>query len=181
MKKSQQLVIFIIAIVVVAIGAAAAAIFLTKSNAPVSKVQSNPTPSQTTSSQQAATSKTVNDATKLAYDGNLQAGVQKLSDAIKGTTDTQQQFIYYSQLATLLLNANQLPAALDAAKKAYSLNAVSDSAALVGQIAQQMGDTATAVEYYKDAISHIDPNDNPYAKTDKDYYQGIIDGLQGKK
>jgi hypothetical protein len=41
-----------------------------------------------------------------------------------------------------------------------------------------MNDTATAVEYYKNALDHVDQTD-PYAKSDTTYYQDKLKTLQG--
>jgi len=181
MKKSRRLIIFAIIIVVVIVLAAGAAILwsnyqISKSNSQKNGNGSNS--SQSTTTPQQAAQQTTDAADKLAYEGNVQGGVQKLNDAIKGTTNTQEQFLYYSDLATLLLNNNQLPDALAAAKSAYELNKVSGSAALVGQIANQMGDKTTAATYYQYAIDHIDPTDT-YGASDKADYQSILNSLRG--
>ncbi|HSW78381.1 MAG TPA: hypothetical protein VLG36_06335 [Candidatus Chromulinivoraceae bacterium] len=181
MKKSRRLIIFAIIIVVVIALAAGAAILwsnyqISKSNSQKNGNGSNS--SQSTTTPQQVAQQTTDAADKLAYEGNVQSGVQKLNDAIKGATNTQEQFLYYSDLATLLLNNNQLPDALAAAKSAYELNKVSGSAALVGQIANQMGDKVTAATYYQYAIDHIDPTDT-YGASDKADYQSILNSLKG--
>lgn len=180
MKNPRRLIIFAIIIVVVIALASGAAILWSNYQASKSNSSNNNggNSSQTTSTPQQVAQQTTDAADKLAYDGNVQGGVQKLNDAIKGTTNTQEQFLYYSSLATLLLNNNQLPDALAAAKSAYELNKVPGSAALVGQIAAQMGDKTTAITYYQYAIDHIDPSD-PYAKSDKADYQNTINSLKG--
>ena len=122
--------------------------------------------------------KTADNADKLAYDGNVQGGINELNNAIKNTTDKNELFTYYSRKATLLLNNNMLSDALVAAKQAYQIDQMSESASLVAQIAEQMGDKATAIEYYQNAIDHIDPTD-VYAKSDKDYYTTKIAQLKG--
>jgi tetratricopeptide (TPR) repeat protein len=184
MKKPRNLIIVAGIIAIVVIGGSIATILWSNyqvlhSNTNGSSTNSSSNQSSV-SSPQAIAQKTANDAEQLVYDGNLQGGVQKLNDAIKNTTDTSQQFVYYSQLATLLLNNNQLPDALTAAKKAYEFQQSSDSAALVGQIAEQIGDKQTAIQYYTYALDHIDSKDM-YAQSDKTYYQGIIANLQGGK
>jgi predicted negative regulator of RcsB-dependent stress response len=180
MKKSRRLIIFASIIVVVIVLAVGAALIWSSYQASKSNGQNNTgnNSGQSTTTPQQVAQTTTDAADKLAYEGNVSGGVQKLNDAIKGTTNTQEQFLYYSSLATLLLNNNQLPDALAAAKSAYELNKVSGSAALVGQIAAQMGDKTTAATYYQYAIDHIDPND-PYAKTDQADYQATINSLKG--
>lgn len=183
MNKPRQLIIFAIVIVVLIGVSAGAAIWW--SNYQVAKTNDSskngdggnngPSGFQTPSAE-----KTADSADQLAYEGDVQGGVQKLDDAIKNTTDNQELFTFYSRKATLLLNNNQLSDALEAAKKAYDLIPGSEAGALVGQIAQQMGNKTTAVDYYQKAIEHIDPTD-PYAKSDKTYYQSIITDIQGGK
>lgn len=183
MNKPRNLIIIAIVLVVLIAGGSLAAIIWSNyqashtNNANGSTTNANNAQATTP---QAAAQATADNAEKLSANGNLQAGVAELNTAIKNTTDTSQQYIYYSQLATILLNNNELASALDAGKKAYSLNQTSGSAALVGQIAVQMGDKQTAIEYYTNAINHIDQSDM-YAQEDKAYYQGIITNLQGGK
>lgn len=184
MKKPRNLIIIAIIVVVVIVGGSIAFLLWsryqvartgtggsTSSNSSTSGSSNVPTP-------QTVARQTANDAEKLVYESGLQAGVQKLNTAIQNTTDTSQQFIYYEQLATILFNNNQLPDAITAAKKAYDLNQTSDSAAFVGQIAQQMGDKQTALQYYQYAVNRID-NSDIYGQSDKTYYQSIITSLQG--
>lgn len=183
MKKPRNLIIIAIILVVLIGGGVAAAIVWSHYQAPRGTTNGSGSNTNSSSGSNASTPKavaqqTANDAETLVYDGNLQAGVQKLNNAIQNTNDTSQQFIYYQQLATILFNNNQLADALTAAKKAYDLNQTSDSAAFVGQIAQQMGDKQTALQYYQYAVNRIDKNDI-YAKSDTTYYQGIIASLQG--
>jgi tetratricopeptide (TPR) repeat protein len=181
MSKKRQLIIFAIVIVVLIGVSAGAAVWW--SNYQVSKTNqssggSNNTGSTGGSLQPTPAEKTADDADQLAYEGDVQGGVKKLDEAIQNTHDNEELFTFYSRKATLLLNNNELSGALDAAKKAYDLIPGSESGALVGQIAKQMGDKATAIAYYQKAIEHIDPTD-PYAKTDKSDYQAIIAELQG--
>lgn len=122
--------------------------------------------------------KTADNADQLAYNGDVQGGIKELNNAIKNTTDKNELFTFYSRKATLLLNNNMLSDALIAAKQAYQINQTSESGALVAQIAEQMGDSKTAIEYYQNAIDHIDKSD-PYAKSDGDYYNSKITQLKG--
>jgi len=174
MKKPRQLIIFAIIIVVVIGLSATAAILLSQKRSTTDQAKNSTTPSvpQTLPSEKKADA-----ADKLAYEGDVAGGVQQLDDAIKGTTDKHEQFVYYSRKATLLFNNGDLAGALDAAKKAYELENTSDSAAFVGQIALQKGDKTVALDYYKKAIDHIDPTD-PFAKKDTQYYQSTISGLE---
>lgn len=188
MRKPRNLIIIAIIVVVLIIAGSVGAILWSNYQTahPGSSSANGQSGSNGTSSGSAALTpqqvarNTADDAEKLASNGNVQGGAQALNNAIKNTTDTSQLFIYYSQLAAMLLNANQLPDALTAAKQAYTLNQTSDSGALVGEIAALMGDKPTAIQYYTNAINHIDPNDM-YAQSDKQYYQSVISNLQGGK
>lgn len=180
MKRARTLIIIAIIIMVVVVLSSVAAIWW--SNYQTSKNTQSTNSSKSNQSaaqlQQTPAQKTADAADQLAYDGNVQGGVQELDNAIKNTTDKNDLFMYYTRKATLLANNNQLSDALAAAKQAYQINQTSDSAALVAQIAEQMGDKATAIEYYQNAINHID-NTDPYAKSDTDYYKSKITALGG--
>jgi tetratricopeptide (TPR) repeat protein len=180
MSKPRQLIIFAI-IVVVLIGASVGAA-LWWSNYQVSKTSQTSKTGENSSKgspmQSTPAEKTADDADQLAYQGDVQAGVKKLDEAIENTSDNQELFTYYSRKATLLLNNNELSGALEAAKKAYTISTGSESGALVAQIAEQMGNKTLAAEYYQNAIDHVDKTD-PYAKSDTEYYQSKIRALQG--
>lgn len=178
----KRRIIILGTIVVIVIGASAAlAIFISmqqnksssNGNGGTSQNGNSPVPFQKKPAE-----KTADAAEKTAFEGNVQGGVKQLDDAIANTSDDEELYIFYSRKATLLLNNNMLPEALDAAKKAYELHNSSDSAALVGQIAQAQGDKALAIEYYQKAIKHIDTSD-PFADEDKKYYESTLTELGG--
>lgn len=122
--------------------------------------------------------KTADTADKTAFEGDVDGGVKQLDDAIANTSDSEELYIFYSRKATLLFNNKRLPEALEAAKKAYDARSSSDSAALVGQIAQAQGDKTVAIDYYKKAIDRLDTAD-PFADEDKTYYESIVTELGG--
>jgi tetratricopeptide (TPR) repeat protein len=179
MKKSRRLIIFVIIIVIVIGLAAATAILLSQHNMNVS---TNPTSSKqsSTAPQELPAEKTADAADKLASSGNVAAGTQALDTAIKNTTNIQDQYVYYSRKATLLLNNNDLNGALAAAISAYNLRQSSDSAALVGQIARKKGDNQQAISYYTLALNHIDKTD-PFSNEDTAYYKTVISDIQQGK
>ncbi|HEY5695653.1 MAG TPA: hypothetical protein VIQ80_02355 [Candidatus Saccharimonadales bacterium] len=181
MKRARTLIIIAIIIMVIVVASSIAAIWWSNyQTAQKNQSSNNGTNSgqSNTQFQQLPAEKTADNADKIAYEGNVQGGVQELDNAIKNTTDKSQLFIYYSRKATLLLNNNQLSDALDAAKQAYQINQTSESASLVGQIAEKMNDKATAITYYQNALDHIDQTD-PYAKSDADYFNGKLATLKG--
>jgi len=180
MSKRRRIIIFASIIVVIGAISATAAILLSQHN---NNPATNNQPAGGTVTKLPPRSPAENkadEADKAAFSGDVAGGVKQLDEAIQSTTNSEDQYIYYSRKATLLFNSNDLVGAMTAAKKAYELKKSSDSAAFVGQIAEKQGDKATAIDYYNKAISLIN-QDDPYAKDDKQYYQGIVSRLQGGK
>lgn len=175
-KKPRQLIIFGVIILVVVIASAAFAIFLS-----MQQVADVPSKQKTSSSlpQKTPVDKKADEADKLAFEGDVNGGVQVLDNAIKNTDKGSEQAVYYSQKATLLFNNKEYVGALTAAKKAFELQNSSDSAAFVGQINREKGDTAEALNYYKKAISLIDKT-SPFANDDTAYYQSVVKELEQK-
>jgi tetratricopeptide (TPR) repeat protein len=120
------------------------------------------------------------EADKLAYEGNVDAGVKVLDQAISNTTVDSEKATYYSQKATLLYNDKKLDTAIADAIKAFELDKNSGNAAFVGQIALEKGDKDTASKYYKLAIDLID-KESPFWDEDTAYYQGIIQDIEGSR
>lgn len=173
MKKRQKLIIFAGIIVIVAGASAGLAFFLSQQKAPDEQ-------SSDTSVVQPASpaEKKSKEAEKIALNGDVPSGVKALEEAIKGTSDMNEKYIYYSNLATILLNDGKYDEALSAAKSAYELKKSSDSAALVGQVAREKGNKTEALDYYKKAIAAIDPAD-PFSDEDKKYYEEMIAEIEG--
>ncbi len=178
MKNKRRVIIFIVIIVVVIGIGVAAALILSNSAKPNTSINS-PQQGGSTAKQQQVT-QTTNDATKQAYSGNVNGGVQQLNDAIKNTSDTHEKFVYYSNIATILFNNKDYAGALDAAMKAFAIEQTSDMAAFIGQIDRAKGDNQSSITYYNKAIQLIDPNNNPTAKNDKAYYMLMITQMGGK-
>ncbi len=174
MKKPLRYAIFA-AIAVVVIGiSAAVAIFLNLQNESAKKQEGQ---LQSTPRADPAVKK-ADDAGKLAYEGNLQAGLDLLDASIKNSTDNREKSILYSQKGILLLENKKYDDALVAAKQALELEKTVDGAAFVGQIARQKGDKALALEYYEKALALIDAEGSPMAEDDTKYYKGIIAELE---
>jgi tetratricopeptide (TPR) repeat protein len=174
MKRPKKLIILAGGIVLVIAASIVAAVILSRYQIAVDQADTGTEPGL----QDHPAEKKADVADKLVYDGDLAAGVRELDVAIQATTDSYEQFVYYSRKATLLLNNNDLAGALIAATAAYGLQKTSDSAAFVGQIAREKGDTAVSIEYYKKAITLIS-QDDPFARQDKEYYEGVIRELGG--
>jgi tetratricopeptide (TPR) repeat protein len=177
----KRRIIILGSIVVIVIGASiAAAVIISRQQNKSSSGDTSGTSSEGSPVpfQKKPSEKTADAADKTAHNGDVQGGVKQLDEAIASTSDKADLYVYYSRKATLLLNNNMLSDALEAAKKAYELRLSSDSAALVGQIAREQGNTALAIDYYKKAIEHIDTTD-PFADEDKTYYQDMVKEMGG--
>jgi tetratricopeptide (TPR) repeat protein len=178
MTQKRRIIILAIIVVIVIGASVATAIYFSNLQNQSSGPDDSPDKGGSSFPEKSPAEKTADNADKVAYEGNVDGGVKQLDDAIANTSDSKELYIFYSRKATLLFNNHRLPEALEAAKKAYEARNSSDSAALVGQIAQAQEDKALAVEYYKKAIEHLDKTD-PFADEDKTYYQGIITELGG--
>jgi tetratricopeptide (TPR) repeat protein len=172
-RPSKKVIIFAIIIVVVIGVSATAAIIISQQQIAKEQAANDPVLQPPSPAEEKA-----EEAEKIAFEGDVASGVKTLEEAIKNTTDSHEKYIYYSNLATLLLNDNNLDAALPAAKSAYELEKSSDSAALVGQIARTKGNRAEAVEYYKKAVERLDATD-PFSDEDKQYYEETIAEIEG--
>jgi tetratricopeptide (TPR) repeat protein len=180
MRMPQKKYIIFAGIILVVIGASAtAAYYLSQQQVPQSS-QSNDQPDDTVDGlpQKTAADIKGDEAQKLVHDGDLDAGIKLIDKAIEETTDPAEKITYNSEKATILYNNGKKDQALPAAIAAYDIAKSSDSAAFVGQIAREMGNTALALEYYKKALEHIDKTD-PFWDEDTDYYNGIIVELEG--
>jgi tetratricopeptide (TPR) repeat protein len=175
-KLGRKNIIFVVIVIMVVLIGVASAIFLSNlNNTKTQPVDKN----KTDTPKKLPAEKKADAADKLAYQGDVKAGTQALDEAIRGTTDSYEQFVYYSRKATLLLNHNDTAGALVAAKKAYELQKTADSAAFVGQISRTRGEASEALTYYKRAIELIDKT-SPMAKRDSAYYARVVAELGGK-
>ena len=150
MKKPLRYIILAIIILVVVSVSIAAAVFFNLQNEAAKKQADQKTPA---ARQEAPVEKKANEASKKAYGGDLQAGIDTLDAAIKNTGDAHEKFVLYTQKGILLFNNKKFDDALTAAKQAFDLEQLVDSAAFVGQIARTKGDKAVALEYYKKALA----------------------------
>ncbi|HET6746567.1 MAG TPA: hypothetical protein VFH06_00495 [Candidatus Saccharimonadales bacterium] len=176
MKKYLRYIILGGIIVVVVCASSAIAVWLSFRNSSESNQQSAKQQEATQESKQVENNTT--EADKLAYGGDVQGGVEVLDNAIKNSADSHAKFQYYSQKALLLFNNNKLSEALVAAKQAFEQEQTKDGAAFVGQIARQLGDRATAIDYYKKAINLVDTSSSPMGEKDKKYYTSIVTDLE---
>ena len=177
MKTQKKAIIFaIITVVVVGLAAGAAIYFSNKQNEAAKNQTANDNAS--TKPQRLPSEEKADEVDKMAGEqGDVTEGAKAYDEAIKNTSDSTEQFVYYSRKATLLYNNKDYNGALDAARKADDIKKTSDSAAFVGQIAREKGDTALALAYYKKALQAIDKAD-PFWDEDTDYYKSIIAELE---
>lgn len=176
MKKPNKKQLIFAAIIVAVIAVSGTAAFLvTRQQTPVT-----PATDETgkTVEELPAVEKKADEAIKQAYEGDVAGGAAALDKAIDDTNDSNEKYIFYSRKATLLYNGGDIAGALTAALKAYELNKISDSAALVGQFSRESGNTAQAIEYYKKAASLVDKSD-PLWDEDEAYYKSVVAELEG--
>lgn len=177
MKTHKKAIIFaIITVVIVGLAAGAAIYFSNKQNeAAKNQAAENNTPNRP---QRLPSEEKADEVDKMAGEkGNVTQGARAYDEAIKNTSDSTEQFVYYSRKATLLYNNKDYNGALDAAKKADDIKNTSDSAAFVGQIAREKGDDSLALQYYKKALGAIVKED-PFSDEDTEYYKSIIAELE---
>jgi len=177
-KIERKHIVFIVAIVVVVLVGVGSAIFLNHLKG-VNKPDEKSDKTTAATPGKLPAEKKADAADKLAYEGNVQDGTRAFDEAIRNTTDSYEQFVYYSRKATLLLNNKDTEGALIAAKRAYELQKTSDSAAFVGQILRIKGDKTEALNFYKRAIELIDKT-SPLANNDKAYYESVVIELGGR-
>jgi len=176
MKKPVRYIIIAAIIVVIAGVSAVAAFFMSQTNKPADQ-QNTEAPREQTPAEREANRKTA-DADKKAANGDVMGGVASLDEAISETTDSHSKFLLYSQKAILLYNDKKLDQALVAAKAAFDAEQNDDAAAFVGQIAREMGDKPTAIDYYKKAESLVDTTGSPMGEKDRQYYASIVAELE---
>ncbi|HEU5121812.1 MAG TPA: hypothetical protein VFT59_03120 [Candidatus Saccharimonadales bacterium] len=175
MKKSVRYIIIAIIIVII-IGVSAFAAFLLNQANNANNQQ--PPVTETKSQEAQEADKKADEAEKQAFEGDVDGGVASLDEAIKSTNDSQAKARYYSQKALLLYNDKKLEAALESAKAAFDNDQNAGSAAFVGQIARELGDKTTAIDYYRKAAELVDASGSPMAEKDRQYYNNVITELE---
>jgi tetratricopeptide (TPR) repeat protein len=178
MRMPQKKYIIFAGIILVVIGASATAAYILSQQSAQPQVQPDKQDDTSGVLDQTPADAKADEANKLVYDGDLDAGIKLIDKAIEETDDPAEKITYHSEKATILYNNGKKDAALPAAIAAYDIAKSSDSAAFVGQIAREMGNTPLALEYYKKALEHIDKTD-PFWDEDTEYYKGIIAELEG--
>jgi tetratricopeptide (TPR) repeat protein len=121
---------------------------------------------------------TVATAEQLANNGKEGEAAKVYDDAASKTTDPYQKSILILSKATLYFNDTKYAEALNVAKQAESINENSTVTYLIAQIYEAMGNTVSAVTYYKKTIPLVDTS-KPLAKSDIEYYQSRIQALSG--
>ena len=177
MRMPQKKYIIFAGIVLVVIGASAGAAYIVSQQNAQPQVQPDKKDDTSGVLDQTPADAKADEANKLVYDGDLDAGIKLIDKAIEETDDPVEKTTYHSEKATILYNNDKKDQALPSAIAAYDIAKSSDSAAFVGQIAREIGNTALALEYYKKALEHIDKTD-PFWNEDTEYYQGIIAELE---
>lgn len=167
MTKLQKISVFSMIVIIVIGATAAAAILLSQQKATTEQRSDSAVLPASPAEKKADT------AEQAAINGDVEEGVKTLESALKATSDASERYIYYTNIATILFNAGEYDKALAPAKSAYDIKKSSDAAAFVAQIAQEKGNNAEAIDYYRKAVAVIDPQD-PFSDEDRKYYEGMI-------
>ena len=105
----------------------------------------------------------------LAYKGDYK-GAQKITAGQVATApNATAKADLYLQQATIALNAKNYADAKKYAQSAESLQPNDNTASVLGYIAAQTGDKATAKQYYQKAIDRLDKNADSYNASRQDY------------
>lgn len=101
-------------------------------------------------------------ATTLANTAGYQSGLSYIDSEIAKTTDKKIQGSLYEDKSSLAINDNDYAAALEYAQTAESLNPTANTAQLIAQAAEVLGNKQLAIEYYQKEISRLPANLDDY-------------------
>lgn len=121
----------------------------------------------------------VSEAQKLAMTGDVAGSDKKLQDAIDNpSTPNDEKHDLYVQQGVNLSNQKQHQQALDKFKQAEAIKQTFTVSHLIGEKAEALGNKALAIEYFKKALTQLDPNAIGY-KSDKRVYEAKVKELGG--
>lgn len=122
--------------------------------------------------------KVTSDAQILENGGDIDGAAAKYDEAIGSTNDNYQASILLVNKAIVYLNNEDYDKALEISLEAEKKDPNFAVVKIIAQIYEEKGDKANAIKYYQKTIEAIDPSD-PMAVDDAEYYQSLIDGLNG--
>ena len=121
----------------------------------------------------------LNDAKALAANGDVAGANKLLDEAIAQSNSTEEQSNYYALKSTNTA-ATDINSSVEDAKKSADLFPSAGVYGYVGELAEQAGNTALAIEYYEKAVKY--DNENPpieAATRGAAYFQSRADALRG--
>ncbi len=178
-KARAKLLVAAIAALVILCALAAGGVFIFK------RLHKAPQPT-TGSTSQRLTAATVskdqsveNQAMALSADGNGTDAQKLLDQALAKTSDKTKQAQLYLDKSSVAINVNQGQQALQYAQKAESLNPTRNSAQMIAETAENLGDKATALKYYKLELQRLQADPKSAGPGDIQATQDKIKGLGG--
>lgn len=121
----------------------------------------------------------VSEAQKLAMTGDVAGSEKKLQEALDNpSTPTDEKYELYVQQGVNLSNQKRYQQALDKFKEAEAIKQTFTVSHLIGEQAEALGNKALAIEYYKKALTQLDPNAIGY-RSDKRVYEAKVKELGG--
>lgn len=122
----------------------------------------------------------MNTAEEQANNGDSNAALNTLGNAIKNTTDKSQKAALYTQQGNTYQNDNNYQSAITSYQNAAQANGLTYSLAQsIAESAQAAGNKQLAIEYYQKAIGLVPAND-PTGGAEKNAFQAAINQLGGQ-
>lgn len=121
----------------------------------------------------------VQEAQKQALAGNTDAAQSTLQTAINQSTNTEEKQQLYVQQGVTYGNNGDYQKALQSYLEAEKVKSDFTTSHLIGEAYEALGDKAKAIEYFKKAISQLDPEAISYTM-DKRVYEDKIRELGGQ-
>lgn len=122
----------------------------------------------------------VNKAQNQSASGDYQAAQKTLTDALaQQNVDNDQKFLLLQQQGVVYTNQHQPQQALDVFLQALPLKQTDCTInQLIAEQYEALGNTAKAIEFYKNTIRYLDTS-SPVYQSDKQLYQNKVTSLGG--
>ncbi|HET9412276.1 MAG TPA: hypothetical protein VFO38_05575 [Candidatus Saccharimonadales bacterium] len=121
----------------------------------------------------------VSEAQKLSFTGDIDGSNKKLNEALANpNTPEQEKYDLYVQLGVNWSNQKQYQKALTEFEKAEAIKQGFTVSHLMGEQYEALGNKQKAIEYYKKAISQLDPTTIGY-NSNKRVYEAKVKELGG--
>jgi tetratricopeptide (TPR) repeat protein len=174
-KKQLLIILGVIGLIVVAFGAGVLVWWLQHKN-----TASTPANGKVVGSQSDhALLKPAADAQQQALKGDTQGAVTTIQNALKQpNVSNDDKYTLLVQEGVTYSNNHQYQQALDVLKQAEAVSSTFTTSHLIAEQAEALGDKATALTYYKKALTQLDPNAISY-RSDKTFYENKVRSLGG--